>query len=60
VLRLTILSLLDQILDGDVKIGEHAVESREHLPHCFRPCRFKGQWRADQRIWVDKLVQSPT
>src|SRR5262245_23180042 len=51
-----LVPLLDEILDGDVKVGVGPVESGEHLLDRFGPCRFKRQWRADQRVGLDELV----
>ena len=41
------VSLCDQILDRDVKVGEGPMEPAEHLFQQFRAGRFNRQWRAD-------------
>jgi hypothetical protein len=56
VLRLTLVTLGDQILDRDVKVGIGPMEPREHLLQFLGPGRFDRQWRADLGVGLDELV----
>src|ERR1700716_1617653 len=51
-----LVTLRDQVLDRNVKVGVSPMEPRKHLLHCPRPRDGNRQWRAVQRVRLDELV----
>src|SRR5258708_84483 len=50
------ITLRHQVLDRNVKVGVSPMEPRKHLLHCPWPRDGNRQWRADQRVRLDQLV----